>query len=157
MKKHKRKFYTVQSLYDLCTRLPTTSTSLTSITSTPTALIGGATDTEITRSVTDFPNKSDQSGFSPNINSEPHENMHESTKGRDEDVTGNVTKKPLGKNNSEDSHESREEAATSIPVYVYIIALFVGLVIILSAVLFRRRDEIINGLRQYVRILTGEI
>jgi hypothetical protein len=148
--KHKKNIYPLQTLYDFCKRLFNISTKLRSIISAPTAPIGGVTDTKITPPVPVFPNTAPQSGISSNINSEQHENMHESTKGLEEDVTVNVTKKPLGTNNSEDSHESREEAATSIPVYVYIIAL---LVIKLFVVLFRWRDEIINGLRQYVRIL----
>jgi hypothetical protein len=97
MKNQTPKFYTKKSLYIICSRLFNNSTSITRITSNRTPLIGGATDTETTRSVNVFPNMTAQSGFSSNINSEPHEDMHECTKGSDENTTVDVTRKQLEK------------------------------------------------------------
>jgi hypothetical protein len=150
-----KKIYTAQFQYQLCTKLSITGKSLTNITSTPTKLIDVVTDMETLGSVTDFPNKTDQSEFSSNIdltssrdstiqenltasrrqrsqNFSPknqYEGVNESTKGGDEDITSDETTKPPGTYDSEESNESGEEANT-IKYVLLCVLLFVALVIL---------------------------
>jgi hypothetical protein len=115
--------------------LPTSSTSLKIITSTPTALIDVATDMKTLESVNSCPNKTAQE-FSSNLSStssrdstirknmtaarrqnsqefsktEQHDDMYESTKGSEEDINSSGKRKPSANKDSEESHGTKEEA-----------------------------------------------